>query len=224
MCKYFLKKDKNNKPDKNNSILDLDEEGGWNKSTALHKAAEYGRVDVIEFLMNEGADVNIVNSGKFTPFKSYPGTYNKSSKTIKFSLMGAEKDLSDFIECKLNFAEARKMNQAKEISKVAEWLGKDLQWDAKGKRWWVEGYLNVSLNWDTDLSKLYIFFDDQGQYSTGTYTGKIATAIKGTWDKGGRSMTFGGKTYTGDNLKSTLLKVFKAAGGKMTYADGVSAA
>jgi hypothetical protein len=71
---------------------------------------------------------------------------------------------------------------------------------------------------------LFIFFDDQGQFNTGTYTGKIATAIRGTWDKGGRSMTFKGKTYTGDNLKSTLLKVLKAAGGKMTYADGVSAA
>ena len=87
MCKYFLKKDKNNKPDKNNSILDLDEEGGWNKSTALHKAAEYGRVDVIEFLMKEGADVNVVNSGEFTPFMlaARDGKHEVVQKIIEMS-------------------------------------------------------------------------------------------------------------------------------------------
>jgi len=87
MCKYFFKKDENGEPDKLNSILDLDEEGGWNKSTALHKAAEYGRVDVIEFLMNEGADVNIVNSGKFTPFMlaARDGKHEVVEKIIQMS-------------------------------------------------------------------------------------------------------------------------------------------
>jgi hypothetical protein len=204
------------------STIDSDKE----KRYYVESTISYGTAGYVTAVIYRAGntDYKYYLPGKFTSFKSYPGTYKKSSKTIKFSLMGAEKDLSDFIECKLNFAEARKMNQAKEISKVAEWLGKDLKWDAEGKRWWVEGYLNVSLDWDTDLSKLFIFFDDQGQFNTGTYTGKIATAIRGTWDKGGRSMTFKGKTYTGDNLKSTLLKVLKAAGGKMTYADGVSAA
>ena len=87
MCKYFLKKDENGEPDKLNSILDLNEQGGWNKSTALHKAAEYGRVDVIEFLMNEGADVNIVNSGDFTPFMlaARDGKHEVVAKIIEMS-------------------------------------------------------------------------------------------------------------------------------------------
>ena len=67
MCEYFLKKDENGKTDMNNSILNLNEKGGWNGSTALHKAAEYGRVDVTEFLMTKGADVNCTNEGNYTP-------------------------------------------------------------------------------------------------------------------------------------------------------------
>ena len=87
MCKYFLKKDENGEPDKLNSILNLDEEGGWNKSTALHKAAEYGRVDVIEFLMKKGADVNIQNSGEFTPFMlaARDGKHEVVAKIIEMS-------------------------------------------------------------------------------------------------------------------------------------------
>ena len=87
MCKYFLKKDENGEIDKANSILDLNEKGGWNESTALHKAAEYGRVDVIEFLMNEGADVNIENSGQFTPFMlaARDGKHEVVEKIIQMS-------------------------------------------------------------------------------------------------------------------------------------------
>ena len=169
------------------------------------------------------ADYKYYNTGQFTPFKTYTGTYDKSSKVIKFS-SGSQTGLSDFVECKMNFSEAKKMNQAREISKVAEWLGKDLKWDSKGKKWWLEGYVNVSIDWSNDISKLWIYFDDKGNYSTGTGHGKIATAIKGTWDNGGKTMTFGNKTFKGDNLKSNLVKVFKAAGGKMTNTDGVTAA
>jgi hypothetical protein len=169
------------------------------------------------------ASYGYYNKGEFTSFKKYDGTYDKSKKIITFS-NGSQRDLESFVKCTINFTEARRMKQDREISKVAEWLGKDLQWEEKGKRWWVEGYINVSVDWDSDLSKLYIFFDDKGYYTTGTYTGKIGTAIKGTWSGGGRTMTYNDKTYTGDNLKSTLLKVLKAYGNKMAKADAVSAA
>ena len=84
MCDLFLKKDET---DVRDSILNLNEKGGWNDSTALHKAAEYGRVDVIDFLMTKGADVNTTNKGDYTPLMlaARDGKHEVVEKIIQMS-------------------------------------------------------------------------------------------------------------------------------------------
>jgi len=192
---------------KYNSKSTIDEYGKtYVESTVSHGSAGYVRSVIYR---TGGTAYGYYKEGEFTPFKKYErGVYNKSNKTINYNPVTP---LSTFVKCEVDFPENRRMNQKREIAKVAEWLGTDLKWEEKGKRWWTESSVNVNIDWDVDVNGLYIFFDDNGTFTTGT-KGTIGQKISGTWDKGGKSMTYKGNTYTGDNIKSTILKVFKSYG------------